>query len=67
MKSLLSIPSRVWTFLKEAKLELSKTTWPNRKEVVKYTVIVVVLSLVLAAFLGGLDMFFNFLLNKFVL
>lgn len=67
MKSLLNLPLRAWTFLKEAKLELSKTTWPNRKEVVKYTIIVVILSLVLAAFLGGLDMFFNFLLNTFVL
>jgi len=67
MKSLLSIPSRIWAFLKESKLELSKTTWPNRKEIIKYTIIVVVLSLVLAAFLGGLDILFKYILEQFVL
>ena len=54
-------------FLKEARLELKKVTWPSRRETTRYTVAVVVMSLVVAAFLGGLDVLFTFLLNTFVL
>lgn len=43
------------TFLKEVKLEMKKVTWPNKKETINYTVIVVVLSFLTIIFLGGFD------------
>ena len=52
------------TFLKETKSELKKVSWPTREQTFHYTVIVVGASLVVAAFLGGLDFLFNFLLIK---
>lgn len=54
-------------FIKEARIELKKVTWPTRRETLRYTVAVILMSLAVAAFLGGLDMFFTFLLNTFVL
>lgn len=55
-------------FLKETKAELTKVVWPSRKETIRMTIVVVILSLVVAAFLGGIDFgltkLFEFLLNK---
>lgn len=54
-------------FLKSAKLEMKKVTWPTREETIRYTLTVVVISGALAIFLGGLDYIFEFVLNKFIL
>ena len=54
-------------FLKDVKLELSRVNWPTKQQTIKHTIAVIVLSLVVAAFLGGLDFVFTWILNKFVL
>ncbi len=45
----------LWRYIREAREELRKVTWPSRQTTVKYSLIVIVLCLVLAAFFGGLD------------
>ena len=45
----------VFKFFKEVRVELGKVTWPNREELIGSTVIVIVLSLVMAAYIGFLD------------
>ena len=62
-----NIPKKISTFLKEVQLEVKKVNWPTRKETLRYTLIVVGVSAVIAAFLGGLDFIFSQLLNKFIL
>lgn len=57
-----SFPSKIINFLKEAKLELKKVNWPTRQETFRYTLIVIIVSLIVAAYLGGLDVFFKELL-----
>lgn len=42
-------------FFKEVVAELKKVTWPTRQETIKLTVMVIVISLVVGAFIGGLD------------
>ena len=55
-------------FLKEAKAELTKVVWPTRKETLRITVGVVLLSLSVAIFLGavdyGLTKLFEFFVNR---
>jgi len=63
----MNIFTRISNFLKETRVELKKVNWPTRKETIKYTLIVVGLSFVVAVFLGGLDYFFTFLISKFLL
>jgi preprotein translocase subunit SecE len=46
---------KIKNFLKEVKLELSKVTWTSKEELIGSTVIVILLSLVLALFIGGVD------------
>lgn len=54
-------------YLKEVKLELGKVNWLSRKETIRYTLVVIGVSLVVAVYLGGLDYVFSWLLNKFIL
>ncbi|MCK4474151.1 preprotein translocase subunit SecE [Candidatus Parcubacteria bacterium] len=63
----MKILNKIISFIKEAQLEMKKVNWPSREETIRYTLIVIGISLAVAAFLGGLDYIFTILLNKFVL
>jgi len=65
--NLSNIPAKIVTFLKEVRLEMKKVNWPTRNETIKYTLIVLGVSVVVAAYLGGLDILFTTLLNKFII
>ncbi|MBU2634901.1 preprotein translocase subunit SecE [Patescibacteria group bacterium] len=62
-----NFPKKIVNFLKEVKLEMKKVNWPTRKETIKYTLIIITVSIAVAAFLGGLDYIFTTILNKFIL
>ncbi len=59
--------NKIIKFFKEVKAEMKKTTWLTRREVVRYSLIVLAATLVIAAFLGGLDTLFLFLIDKFII
>lgn len=42
-------------FLKEVQEELKKVVWPTRDEVIRLTFVVMLISLVVGLFLGGID------------
>ena len=42
-------------FLKEVKLELTKVAYPNKQELIGSTITVIVMSIILAAFIGVVD------------
>jgi preprotein translocase subunit SecE len=46
-------------FLKEVRLELKKVSWPNRKELVGSTTLVIVVSILAGLSLGIFDMVFS--------
>ncbi len=53
-------------FLREVRGELKKVAWPNRKEVTSYTLVVLATTIVLTAFVFGLDWVIrNALINIF--
>ncbi|MFA5076130.1 MAG: preprotein translocase subunit SecE [Patescibacteria group bacterium] len=58
--------NRVVNYFKEAKIELKKVAWPTRKETTKHTLLVIGISLALAAFLGALDYFFTIGFEKII-
>ncbi len=62
-----NIPNKIITFLKEVRLEMKKVNWPTRQETIRKTLVVIGISVAVAAFLGTLDFIFTTLLNKFVL
>jgi preprotein translocase subunit SecE len=53
-------------FLREVKVELKKVVWPSRKEAMGTTVVVIVLVLIVALFLGLIDMALAKLIKFFI-
>lgn len=53
-------------FLKEVIAELKKVTWPTRAETIQLTAVVVVVSLGVALYIGGLDFLFLTLETQFL-
>jgi preprotein translocase SecE subunit len=49
-------------YLLEVKTELSKTTWPDKKTTKNLSILVVLVSLLLAIYIG----FFDFVLQKLI-
>jgi len=50
-------------FLTDVKVELKKVTWPTRKDTYASTIVVIVLVMVSAAFLGGVDVILSRLIR----
>lgn len=53
-------------YLKETRTELKHVIWPSRVQTISYTVIVIVLSVVIAYFLGIFDFIFSKGLEKII-
>lgn len=54
------------TFLQEVYAELKKVTWPTRTEVIRLTGVVIIISILVGVFVGGLDFIFTSLLQLVV-
>lgn len=54
------------TFLKETRDELKKVVWPTRQEVIRLTGVVILVSLIVGMFLGGLDFVFTKVMEMIV-
>ncbi|NMB04113.1 MAG: preprotein translocase subunit SecE [Tissierellia bacterium] len=53
------ILQRAKNYLRGVRSELRKVTWPTRKELINYTLIVIVLTVALAMIIGLFDLFWN--------
>jgi preprotein translocase subunit SecE len=51
----MGVIGRVKEFVQEVLDEFRKVTWPTRQELVNATVVVIVVTVVVAFFLGGVD------------
>jgi preprotein translocase subunit SecE len=47
---------KILQFLKEVRFELKRVTWPSRKETLAGTMVVVIIVLIVASFLGIVDL-----------
>ncbi|MBU2101469.1 preprotein translocase subunit SecE [Patescibacteria group bacterium] len=54
-------------FLKESIREFKRINWPSRKQAGVLVVVVIIVSLVIAFYLGALDYGFVYLLEKIIL
>ncbi len=50
--------SKIIQFFSETKAELKQVVWPNRNQTILYTIVVIVLSVLVAYFLGLFDYLF---------
>jgi preprotein translocase subunit SecE len=58
---------KLFTFLKEVKLEVKKVNWPTRQQTIRYTLIVLGISFGVALLLGAFDFLFTTLLEEFII
>jgi len=62
----MTITQKVNVFFKEVWVELRRVSWLSRKDVIRYTLIVLAVTIIVSAFLGGLDYIFTEIIKKFV-
>lgn len=56
-------PAQIKKFIGEVRVEFSKIVWPDKKVTMGLTGIVVVLTIVIAAYLGTVDLFLGKLVS----
>ncbi|MCS7200013.1 MAG: preprotein translocase subunit SecE [Caldimicrobium sp.] len=61
-----NIINRGLRFLKEVKIEGQKITWAGRKQVLMSSLMVIFLSIFIGAYLGLLDIIYNFIISLLV-
>ncbi len=54
-------------FIREAYAEMKKVQWPTRQQTIHYTILVVIIALVTAAYIGVLDYIFSGLIKSYLL
>ncbi|MBI4993532.1 preprotein translocase subunit SecE [Candidatus Wolfebacteria bacterium] len=59
--------SRLKSYIQESYQEFHRVNWPTRQETVRMTLVVIVMSLAMAVFLGAADFLFSYLLEKFLI
>lgn len=57
---------RIIAFLRSVKVELALTKWPNRQETMRLTIVVIATTLLVGAYIGGLDILFTNILSKLI-
>jgi preprotein translocase subunit SecE len=55
---------RAIDFLREVKSELTKVNWPSQSELTGSTTVVIVLTIILAVFVGFIDFMLSALLSR---
>lgn len=54
------------TYLKEVRVELKRVNWPTRAQTLRLTIAVIIFSVLVALFLGGLDFIFSKILQVLI-
>jgi preprotein translocase subunit SecE len=63
----MNITQKINLFFREVWVELKRVSWLSQKDILKYTLIVLAVTIAVAAFLGGLDFIFTTIIKNFLL
>ncbi|MEX2029318.1 MAG: preprotein translocase subunit SecE [Candidatus Paceibacterota bacterium] len=58
--------TKITQYLKETKTELKHVIWPNKRQTFFYTLIVIILSVLIAYYLGVFDFIFSKALEQVI-
>jgi preprotein translocase subunit SecE len=58
--------NKLTNYLRDSYRELKKVVWPTKKETINHTLLVIGISLGVAAFLGALDFLFTWVMEKYI-
>ncbi len=62
----MSVLTKVREYFASVRAEVSRVSWPSRKEVVTFTVLVILLTLALGIYLGVVDLVLQHLLRLLI-
>ena len=54
------------TYLKNVRGEMAHVVWPNRRQAVLHTILIIVISAVIALLIAGLDYLFTGIVSRLV-
>lgn len=54
------------SFLREVRTELNKVVWPTRQQAIQMTIVVIVVSILVGVYVGGLDLVFTSAMNTII-
>lgn len=57
---------KVKKFFNDVYLELGKVAWPSRDELIGSTAVVIIMSLIMAIFIGAVDKILNLIINVMI-
>ena len=55
-----------FSYLIEAKSEFDKVVWPTRSETFRLTLLVVIVSVIVGAYIAGMDALFTTIVERFI-
>jgi preprotein translocase subunit SecE len=58
--------SKLSDYIKETKVEMSHVSWPTRRQAIAFTVMVILFSVGVAAYLGVFDYIFTLAIQKLI-
>ncbi len=62
----MSLAGKFINYLKETRVELKHVNWPTKKTTIRFTFLVIGISLAVALYLGFFDFIFTRLLDTFI-
>jgi len=63
----MTITQKINIFFKEVWVEMRRVSWLSQKEIIRYTLIVLGITILVASFLGGLDFIFTEIIKRIIL
>jgi len=67
IKNFMTLTQKINIFFKEVWVEMKRVSWLSQRDIIRYTLIVLGVTIAVAAFLGGLDFIFSEIIKKLVL
>jgi len=55
----MNVVSNATNYFNEVRAEMAKVTWPTRSQTIRMTILVIIVSVVMGIFIGGLDFVFS--------
>jgi len=57
---------KVKKFFNDVYIEMQKVAWPSREELIGSTAVVIIMSLIMAIFIGAVDRILNLVINTLI-
>lgn len=67
ISNITKLPQGVVSYIRDSRTELKNVQWPTRAETVRYTVVILAVSLAVAIATGAVDAGLTYIIQKFVL